>query len=190
MKHKKLKLIPKAVSLIFLIIVFAFSSRGQSADNINGGTFTNDISDEIISPQASTQSHSRSNASRENTLINFDNIVNAPCEFDEAHYREQWALVLNNDGRRVLAKIAGYMKERQRRGKQWLGPLHRTRLPLKLIWGRRDPIAVYAIAEKICTQNPRASLLTLDDVAHYPQLEIPQQVANGVLKATLNSEIT
>jgi len=113
-----------------------------------------------------------------------------PGEFDEAHYREQWALVLNNDGRRVLAKIAGYMKERERRGNQWLGPLHRTHLPLKLIWGRRDPIAVYAIAEKICIQNPRASLLTLDDVAHYPQLESPQQVATGVLKVTLNSEIT
>ena len=113
-----------------------------------------------------------------------------PGEFDEEHYREQWALVLNNDGRRVLAKIAGYMKERERRGKQWLGPLHRVRLPLTLIWGRRDPIAVYAIAEKICAQNPRATLLTLDDVAHYPQLESPQRVATAVLKATLNPQKT
>ena len=113
-----------------------------------------------------------------------------PGAFDEEHYREQWALVLNNDGRRVLARIAGYMKERERRGKQWLGPLHRTRLPLTLIWGRRDPIAVYAIAEKICAQNPRATLLTLDDVAHYPQLESPQRVATAVLKATLNPQKT
>ena len=110
-----------------------------------------------------------------------------PGAFDEAHYRQQWALVLNNDGRKVLAKIAGYMKEREHRGKQWLGPLHRTRLPLKLIWGRRDPIAVYGIAERLCAQNPRAILKTLDDVAHYPQLESPKQVANEVLKATIRS---
>jgi len=32
--------------------------------------------------------------------------------------------------------------------------------------------------------------LTLNDVAYYPQLEFPQQVAKGILKATLESEIT
>ena len=110
-----------------------------------------------------------------------------PGAFDEEHYRQQWALVLNNDGRRVLSKIAGYMKERERRGKRWLGPLHRTRVPLKLVWGRRDPIAIYAIAEKICAQNPHAILQTLDDVAHYPQLESPQLVASEVLKVTRRS---
>ncbi len=109
-----------------------------------------------------------------------------PAEFDEEHYVQQWSLVLNNEGRQVLAKIAGYMKERQRMGEKWLGPLHRARLPLQLVWGRKDPIAIYAIAEKICRQNSQAKLLTLDDIAHYPQLEAPQKVADAVLKTTLN----
>lgn len=101
--------------------------------------------------------------------------------FSEEHYREQWALILNNRGRSTLAKIAVYMKERQRMNQRWLGPLQRTKIPLQLVWGRLDPIAVYAIAEKICAQNPQASLLTLDDVAHYPQLESPGKLANAVL---------
>jgi len=109
-----------------------------------------------------------------------------PAEFDEEHYVQQWSLVLNNEGRQVLAKIAGYMKERQRMGEKWLGPLHRARLPLQLVWGRKDPIAIYAIAEKICRQNSQAKLLTLDDIAHYPQLEAPQKVADAVLKTTLS----
>ena len=71
-------------------------------------------------------------------------------------------------------------------GEKWLGPLHRARLPLQLVWGRKDPIAIYAIAEKISRQNSRAKLLTLDDIAHYPQLEAPQKVADAVLKTTLN----
>jgi len=120
----------------------------------------------------------------------YPHVYAKPGDFDEEHYRQQWSLVLYNDGRRVLAKIAGYMKERQRRGEQWLGPLHRARIPLQLIWGRRDPIAVHAIAEKICAQNPRARLQTLDDVGHYPQLESPNQVAVEVLKATRSSETT
>lgn len=101
--------------------------------------------------------------------------------FDEQHYQQQWSLMLNNHGRSTLAKVAAYMKERKRMGDRWLGPLHRTSLPLKLIWGRLDPIAVYAIAERLCTHNPRATLLTLDDAGHYPQLECPEQVAACML---------
>jgi pimeloyl-ACP methyl ester carboxylesterase len=69
------------------------------------------------------------------------------------------------------------MKERQRMGERWTGPLHRLDLPFRVIWGKRDPIAVYAIAEKLCDINKAAKLYTLDDVAHYPQLEAPGLVA-------------
>ncbi len=105
-------------------------------------------------------------------------------DFDEQHYQQQWSLMLNNNGRRVLAQVARYMKERRRMGDQWLGPLHRASMPLKLIWGRLDPIAVHAIAVTICAQNTAATLLTLDDVGHYPQLESPRQVATALLQAT------
>ncbi len=105
-----------------------------------------------------------------------------PESFDEEHYRQQWALILHNDGRRTLAKVAMYMRERTRMHDRWLGPLHRTRLPLKLIWGRLDPVAVYPIAKKICAENPGAELLTLENTAHYPQLEAPEQVATGILQ--------
>ena len=104
-----------------------------------------------------------------------------PESFDENHYQQQWALILNNNGRQTLAKIAGYMRERMRNGERWLGPLHRAKLPLKMIWGRLDPIAVYAIAKQLQAQNPLITLKTLDDIGHYPQLEAVGQVANGIL---------
>jgi pimeloyl-ACP methyl ester carboxylesterase len=100
-----------------------------------------------------------------------------PNQFDEQHYREQWALMLYNNGRRVLPGIAGYMRERIRMGERWLGPLHRFDLPLKLIWGKEDPIAVYAIAKRLLEENPSAQLHTLEGVGHYPQLEAPSVVA-------------
>lgn len=105
------------------------------------------------------------------------------AQFDEAHYRHQWNLLLHNRGRRTLAKVAGYMRERVRLGDRWTGPLHRTRLPLTLIWGRRDPVAVHAIAERICANNASAKLITLDAVGHYPQLEAPAEVARSLLNA-------
>ena len=103
-----------------------------------------------------------------------------PDAFDEEHYRQQWALVINNDGRRVLAKIAGYMRERLRYKKRWLDTLHQSTLPVQLIWGKKDPIAIYEIAERLLQQRPATGLLALPEVAHYPQLESPDVVALAV----------
>lgn len=107
-----------------------------------------------------------------------------PGQFDELHYRSQWALIQNNQGRRTLHKVAGYMKERLRMGDRWTGPLHRLEIPLRVIWGRRDPISVYAIAERLCRENPRAELYTLDEIGHYPQLEAADEVARLIHSGT------
>ena len=109
--------------------------------------------------------------------LQYPRVYADPEHFDEAHYRSQWALLQNNGGRRTLHRIAGYMRERTRMGEQWTGPLHRLELPLRVIWGRQDPIAVYGIAEKLCSHNPQAVLTTLDGIGHYPQLEAPGRVA-------------
>lgn len=102
----------------------------------------------------------------------YPNVYANPSRFDEQHYRSQWSLMLH--------KIAGYMKERTRMGEQWTGPLEHLDLPLRVIWGDRDPIAVYAIAQRLCSRNPRAALHTLEGVGHYPQLEAPRRVAEAL----------
>lgn len=107
----------------------------------------------------------------------YPNVYARPEQFDEQHYRSQWSLMRNNGGRRVLHKVAGYMKERKRMGEQWTGPLERLGLPFRVIWGERDPIALYAIAQRLCSRNAAAELHTLQGVGHYPQLEAPQRVA-------------
>jgi pimeloyl-ACP methyl ester carboxylesterase len=109
--------------------------------------------------------------------LQYPNVYAHPEQFSEEHYRNQWALMMNNDGRRILHKIAGYMRERTRMGEQWTGPLHRLELPFRVIWGKEDPIAVHAIALSLCDHSRSASLTTLQDVGHYPQLEAPERVA-------------
>ena len=74
--------------------------------------------------------------------LQYPRVYANPEQFDEAHYQCQWALLLNNGGRNTLHRIAGYMKERTRMGEQWTGPLHRLDVPLRIIWGDQDPIAV------------------------------------------------
>ena len=106
----------------------------------------------------------------------YPNVYAKPEQFDESHYQSQWVLMQYNEGRKVLHKVAGYMKERQRMGHRWTGPLHRLDIPLKVVWGRKDPIAIYAIAEKLARENPKTDLRTLDETGHYPQLESPHQL--------------
>ncbi len=117
----------------------------------------------------------------------YPNVYAEPESFDEDHYREQWGLVLHNRGRATLARVACYMRERVRRGDRWLKPLHRLRRPLKLIWGREDPIAVPAIAARLVENNPRAELIVLDGIGHYPQLEAPERVAGEIREFIKNS---
>jgi pimeloyl-ACP methyl ester carboxylesterase len=112
--------------------------------------------------------------------LQYPRVYANPEQFDEEHYRSQWALLLNNNGRHTLHKIAGYMKERTRMGDRWTGPLHRLEIPFRVIWGKQDPIAVHAIALKLCANNPAARLTTLDSVGHYPQLEAPQAVMSSL----------
>ena len=109
--------------------------------------------------------------------LQYPRVYADPSLFDETHYAAQWALLMHNGGRSTLHKVAGYMRERRRMGDAWTGPLERLELPLTVIWGRQDPIALYAIAERLCRRNPRAVLHTLETIGHYPQLEAPQSVA-------------
>ena len=111
-------------------------------------------------------------------------------DFDEDHYRQQWALILNNNGRQALAKTAAYMKERIRYEKRWQGPLENCKIPVKLIWGLLDPIAVPAIARRLCSLNPGVALKVLENAAHYPQLEAADEVAAQLLAACAEVELS
>lgn len=115
--------------------------------------------------------------------MQYPNVYADPAQFDEEHYRSQWSLMMNNGGRRVLHRIAGYMRERKRMGDRWTGPLERLDQPFRVIWGDRDPIALPAIAQRLCRRNPQARLQTLEGVGHYPQLEAPERVARALRQA-------
>lgn len=97
--------------------------------------------------------------------------------FDELHYRSHWQLMLYGGGRRVLHKTAGYMRERLRYHQRWLGSLEQSSIPLAVLWGMRDPIAVPAIADRLEQRCGSLKIQRLPDVGHYPQLEAPGTVA-------------
>ena len=98
----------------------------------------------------------------------------------EAEIDAMWSLMVWRDGKSRLAKIIRYLRERSRFRERWIGALTRLDLPVTILWGKLDPVAVAAIAEALAGEIPGARLEWLDDLGHYPQLEAPERVAAAV----------
>ncbi len=86
-----------------------------------------------------------------------------------------------NGGKHRLAPISSYLDERMRFWNRWIGALTRLDRPTHVLWGRRDPIAVPAIAEALASEIPDVTLTWLDELGHYPMLESPARWAEAVL---------
>jgi pimeloyl-ACP methyl ester carboxylesterase len=91
-----------------------------------------------------------------------------------------WELLSRDDGAARMPATIGYVQERRRFRRRWIGALERCSVPLLVAWGRRDPVAVMAIAARIAQGTPGARLETWDDLGHWPQIEAPERVVATV----------
>jgi len=82
----------------------------------------------------------------------------------------------------VIGKIARYNIERTRYAERWRSILGRTTVPIHVVWGDRDPIAVLVIGERLAEMSS-GPLTVLDGVGHYSQMEDPERWAAAVLRA-------
>jgi pimeloyl-ACP methyl ester carboxylesterase len=92
-----------------------------------------------------------------------------------------WEGIIYQNGHKLLSKISAYLDERTRYRHRWIDPLTRLDLPTHILWGRRDPVAVAAIAERLAAEIPQARLTWLDELGHYPMLESPEQWAEAAI---------
>jgi pimeloyl-ACP methyl ester carboxylesterase len=99
---------------------------------------------------------------------------------DDATLEAMWELLARDDGAARMASTIAYVAERRRFRRRWIGALERCDVPLLVAWGRLDPVAVMAIAERIARGTPGARLEAWDDVGHWPQIEAPERVAATV----------
>lgn len=94
-----------------------------------------------------------------------------------------WEQIVHLDGHKRLAQVASYLHERARFEERWTGALRTSEdVPVRLLWGSRDPTAVVAIGERLAEQIPGAELVRLRGVGHYPQLEAVSETADAILR--------
>ncbi len=104
-----------------------------------------------------------------------------PRRAEAADLEAMWLGVRSHGGHLRAHQISSYLGERMRFRHRWIGALADLDLPAHVLWGRRDPVAVAAIAEKLAGEIPGARLTWLDDAGHYPMLEEPERFTDAVL---------
>ncbi len=81
----------------------------------------------------------------------------------------------------MIPKIIRYMAEREHHRERWVGILQTTAVPLRLINGLADPISGAHVVEHYRRLVARPDVIELDGIGHYPQIEAPAAVLEGLL---------
>ena len=105
-----------------------------------------------------------------------------PSRVEEADLEAMWRGIRYRDGHLRVHQLSSYIDERYRFRERWVGALRRLDLPALILWARRDPVAVPAIAEGLAERIPGARLEWLDELGHYPMLEDPEAWSEALLR--------
>ena len=113
---------------------------------------------------------------------NLRNVYFDKTQASEKELIEIWAQLEHNNGRAVIHLLSSYMVERYTFWHRWIGALKETKIPTKIIWAKRDPVAVARIATLLATEIPNNKLYWIENCGHFPMLESPEEWTALVLK--------
>jgi len=99
---------------------------------------------------------------------------------DGGELEAAWELIAHHEGQRLLPRTIRYIEDRRRREDRYTGAIEGHPAPLAVVWGTEDPVAVRAMASRLCERRPGTPLTWLEGVGHYPMLEAPEAFAAAV----------
>jgi pimeloyl-ACP methyl ester carboxylesterase len=115
--------------------------------------------------------------------VQFARIFSDAHPLSDAEAADQWSLLAEAGGPRVLPRTIGYMDERRRLAERWHGAFRDWPGQLSLAWGMRDPVGNPAVLAGLREQRPGVPVRELPEPGHYPQIEDPRAVAAAVEEA-------
>lgn len=108
-----------------------------------------------------------------------------PLSGEEA--ADQWSLVCHNGGRTLGHRLVSYMDQREEHAKRWHGAIRDWTGDLRLAWGLLDPVATIDVLDALRELRPGVPVTELPELAHYPQIEDPGQIARALAAALPNA---
>ena len=92
-----------------------------------------------------------------------------------------WEAIAQRGGNRIGHLLIRYIDDRLVHERRWVDALETTRVPLRFAWGMQDPVSGAHVMQRLRERvEGRALLVELQDAGHYPQLEVPQRVAEVI----------
>jgi pimeloyl-ACP methyl ester carboxylesterase len=107
----------------------------------------------------------------------FGSVFSAAHPLSAAEAEDQWSLICHGGGRTIGHRTISYMDQREEHAERWHGAIREWPGELSLAWGMRDPVATTAVLAALRELRPGVSVSELPELAHYPQLEDPQRLA-------------
>ncbi len=94
-----------------------------------------------------------------------------PLSAEEA--ADQWSLLTQQDGHRLLHRLIHYNRERVTPpfAGRWHSALSDWPGRLELAWAEKDPICTEAVLQAVLGLRPHAEVTRLHGLGHYPQIE-------------------
>lgn len=96
-----------------------------------------------------------------------------------------WALMCHGQGRQVTHRVGAFWRERLALRERLLGALLRSQARLRLINGAADPNSGAHMVAAFLQHRPHADVVSLAGIGHWPQIQAPERVAQGVLESLL-----
>ena len=112
---------------------------------------------------------------------NFRGIFGPTHPVDEAELHAHWLAIARHGGNRIYDKLIHHYRDHDLHAVRWEHALEHGALPLRFVWGMADPVSRGAIMDRMRARRQNADIVALDGVGHYPQLEVPDDVAARVL---------
>ncbi|MCI4669949.1 MAG: alpha/beta hydrolase [Bacteroidia bacterium] len=111
---------------------------------------------------------------------NMNNIFAPKYPPSEKFLKESWEVLVENNGKKMIPRLIKYMPERKRHRERWVGALTHAEIPRRFINGALDPVSGKHMAERYKELIPDPDVFILDDVGHYPHVETPERVLDGM----------
>jgi pimeloyl-ACP methyl ester carboxylesterase len=112
----------------------------------------------------------------------FRRIFSSSHPLSDEEAADQWALLAEAGGHRILDRLTFYLHERVSHAPRWHGALRDWPGRLELAWAGRDPVCTEAVLEAVLALRSRAALTRLPELGHYPQIEDPAAAASIVAR--------
>lgn len=120
--------------------------------------------------------------SRKRFYRSFAEVFGPDTQPSEAELAACWQLIEQHGGRRVMAAISQYIRERAEHGERWINAVRDASCPVGALIGELDPVSGAHLADALEQECPNVQLTRDPTIGHYPQLEAPESVSRCYLR--------